>query len=161
MEFRRQVRSGARSGTVERGRIGGVLPPQGTLERWRGEVHTALSAGQSLQGAAARATDKKGIRELEGFAQGEGVGRDGGPVGAVPKVRSVVGRRRGLLIALPQRQELVADIEFPKNAFYVFRRDQKKVFLRISKYAPSIQTSYIPFWRPPPRSTVTRRHSSR
>ncbi len=41
----------------------GLLVEQ--LERWRTEVHTALTAGQNRAGATERATDKKRIRELE------------------------------------------------------------------------------------------------
>jgi transposase len=42
----------------------GLLVEQ--LERWRGEVHTALSGGQGSSSAASeRATDKKRIRDLE------------------------------------------------------------------------------------------------
>jgi transposase-like protein len=41
----------------------GLLVEQ--LERWRTEVHAALSGGQSRAGASERATDKKRIRELE------------------------------------------------------------------------------------------------
>ncbi len=41
----------------------GLLMEQ--LERWRNEVHTVLSAGQSRAGTTERATDKKCIRELE------------------------------------------------------------------------------------------------
>jgi len=89
----------------------GLLVEQ--LERWRTEVHTALSAGQNRAGATERTADKKRIRDAgQRFApQGEGLGGDGGTAGAVPKVRSAVERRRGRMIALPQRQELVADIE--------------------------------------------------
>jgi transposase len=35
------------------------------LERWRVEVHAALSGGQARSGEAERATDKKRIRDLE------------------------------------------------------------------------------------------------
>jgi len=89
----------------------GLLVEQ--LERWRGEIHAALSAGQSRAGVAERATDKKRIRDAEkGLAQqGEGIERNGDIAGAVPKVRSAVDRRRGRMIALPQRQKSVGDIE--------------------------------------------------
>ena len=45
------------------------MPEQGLLveqlQRWRSEIHMALSAGQGAGGAGERAQDKKRIRELE------------------------------------------------------------------------------------------------
>ncbi|QYG09529.1 hypothetical protein [Janthinobacterium sp. PAMC25594] len=41
----------------------GLLVEQ--LERWRSEVHTALSAGPNRVGSTERAIEKKRIRELE------------------------------------------------------------------------------------------------
>src|SRR5471032_1135886 len=79
--------------------------PEVTLYLWRKQ---AREQGRPVPGDGQKAYPGTG----KGFAaQREGIGRDGGAAGAVQKVRSAVDRRRGRMIALPQRQELVADIE--------------------------------------------------
>ena len=94
----------------------GLLVEQ--LERWRTEVHTALPTGQNRAGASERAMDKKRIGELgrDLRRKEKALAETAALLVNVPKVRSAEDRRRGRMIALPQRQELVADIEPARQA---------------------------------------------